>query len=345
MRLFVTLFRYDAQFHRAVLSACMALSVTTAPVRAAPGAPVDLAHSVVPLVIAKVDAGYPYPEIAHRYKDRLQKSLASGQYAGLTGKALAKALNADIQAVHKDVHLGVYSSHDLFVQATAETGGPATPEETAREQAEKHAANFGFTSVDVDAQTGTTYIRSAGPWWADQQSFEMAAGALALASQSRNVIIDVRGNPGGSGLIGRFLASYFFDVGDEKFYLDGFGRTSDQNQQEWTYGFVPGHRMPKASLYILIDKHTGSAAEGFAFAMQKMHRATIVGEPSTGGGIAGSLVPLADDLVVFLPVKMVVAPGSRTGWEGTGVIPDVSASGKDARAVALDLIRSKPAAS
>lgn len=65
----------------------------------------------------------------------------------------------------------------------------------------------------------------------------------------------------------------------------------------------------------------------------------MVGEQSAGAGIAGSLVPLEEDLVIFLPYKMVVAPGTSQGWEGTGVSPDVPTNGKDARSLALDIIK------
>lgn len=41
---------------------------------------------------------------------------------------------------------------------------------------------------------------------------------------------------------------------------------------------------------------------------------------------------------MFVPVKMVVAPGSEVGWEGTGVIPDILVQ-KDPLVVTRELIR------
>jgi len=55
-----------------------------------------------------------------------------------------------------------------------------------------------------------------------------------------------------------------------------------------------------------------------------------VGEASAGAGIAGSYITLKRNLIVCLPFKMVVAPHSQTGWEGTGVIPDSVSKNKDA---------------
>lgn len=320
----------------------LALAMTPA-AGASHDAPSEPAARIVALIAEKVEASYPFPDLGHDYARRLRSALAKGLYRSKAGKDLVLAINADLQAVHKDRHLKVYFNHDLYVQASVEAGAPDTKADKAHQRTERLNANFGFTEVSVDPVDSTTYIKSSGPWWPEQKTFETAAGALALAAQSRNIIIDLRGNPGGAGEVGRFLATYFFDVGDEQFYLNGFGRTSDQNQQEWTYSFVPGRRLTKAKVYILIDKRTGSAAEGFAFAMQRLHRATIVGEASAGAGIAGSFKPLADDMVLFLPVKMVVAPNTMEGWEGTGVTPDLPTEG-DARAFIEQRIHSEVSA-
>ncbi|WP_315898178.1 S41 family peptidase [Chitinophaga pinensis] len=106
-------------------------------------------------------------------------------------------------------------------------------------------------------------------------------------------------------------------------------------------GHIPLYRAKecRTAKYILVNKHTASATEGFAFALQQMHRATIVGDTTAGAGIAGSMIPLKENLVVFMPVKMVAAPGSEEGWEGKGVIPDVAVKGEDARTEAEKLIK------
>ncbi|KQM74837.1 hypothetical protein ASE74_02330 [Pedobacter sp. Leaf216] len=122
---------------------------------------------------------------------------------------------------------------------------------------------------------------------------------MNTAAYSQYVIIDVRANGGGILQMGRFLASYFFAAGDEKFYLNGFYKDRTHDEQEWTYSFVPGRRNVNGKVFILISPNTGSAAEGFAYAMQKMHRATIIGEASAGAGIAGSYIPLKNNLVAF----------------------------------------------
>jgi hypothetical protein len=128
--------------------------------------------------------------------------------------------------------------------------------------------------------------------------------------------------------MGRFLASYFYDPGNEQYYLNGFYKDRKHDEQEWTYAYTPGKHMRDAKVYILVGRGTGSASEGFAYAMQKLKRATLVGDTTAGAGIAGTFVALKSNLVVFTPFKMVVGPNSNVGWEGTGVIPEIE-TGKD----------------
>lgn len=284
-------------------------------------------HQIVNKLSTALTDRYPFPEISSQYQKVLLQNELDGKYDHLTEQQLADSLTANLSHQHKDVHLRVMRNESEYkgllspevASANAESGN-----ELMREQ------NYGFRQVDLDAQSSIAYIDIPGPFYATQESFEMAAAAMNMAALSKYVILDVRANGGGSGEMGRFLASYFFAAGDEKFYLNGFYKDRTQDEQEWTYSYVPGKRNISAKVYILVSPNTGSAAEGFAYAMQQLHRATIVGETSAGAGIAGSYLPLKNNLVVFLPFKMVVAPHSQTGWEGTGVIPDSTTKGKEA---------------
>jgi retinol-binding protein 3 len=272
---------------------------------------------------------YPFPELAGRYADALSAKVKDGSYRGLDDCGLAKRMTADLRTVHKDVHLQIFCDSQLSKALAPHASTSGQP----------RMKDLGFEGVDLDMDTSTVYIRSQGGWQANGDTFAAASHAMGLAAQAKYVIIDVRDNPGGSGEMGRFLASYFFADGDEQYYLYGFEKDRERSQQEWTYAYVPGKRLPEAKVYILVNKNTGSAAEGFAYALQRMKRATIVGQTTAGAGIAGEFKPLPHKMSMFLPVKMVVAPHTTTGWEGVGVVPDVSTAPDGEREAAMALIR------
>jgi hypothetical protein len=284
----------------------------------------DSINNVVTKVAAYLQGHYPFAEIGNEYSAMLHKNMP--QYLSVaTRELLAERINNDLQKIHKDVHLNI--------SIIPENEGVT---KVFRED-DLIANNYGFKTVELDKTTGSAYISIPHGFNCSQEGFEMAGHAMNMAAYSRYVIIDIRGNGGGAGGMGHFLASYFFEPGTEKLYLDAFTRTT-KNIQEFTYGYVPGKRLTHTKLYILIDNNTASASEGFAFAMQKFKKATIVGTTSAGAGIAGMFLEVGDRFEMFLPIKMIVAPGTNEGWEGTGVLPDVDTGKEDALAATKKLI-------
>ncbi|MEO0456712.1 MAG: S41 family peptidase, partial [Cyanobacteria bacterium P01_A01_bin.114] len=67
---------------------------------------------------------------------------------------------------------------------------------------------------------------------------------------------------------------------------------------------------------------TFSAAEEFAYNLQQLKRAVIVGEATAGGANPGQGIRLDDHFWMFLPTGRAINPITGSNWEGTGVIPD-----------------------
>jgi C-terminal processing protease CtpA/Prc len=288
-------------------------------------------HQIFETIAAGLTGNYPIPKIAQKYASFLKAN--EKNYRHLEPGVLAARLTQDLRKVHNDVHLRILEHSPALDAAIS---GMSDGEDIKRN-------GYGFKSVELDNKTSTAYINIPYGFNCTQEGFEMAGHAMNMAAYSKNIIIDLRNNGGGAGGMGHFLASYFFEPGEEIFYLDGYEQKK-RNLQEYTYGYVPGKRLSGAKLFILVNKKTGSASEGFAFAMQNLHKATIVGDTTAGAGIAGGFVDLAAGLFMFLPVKMIVAPGTDVGWEGTGVIPDVVTEDADALERTRELILTEPKA-
>lgn len=294
--------------------------------------------SIVNILCNQLTDHYPFPDISKKYAKMLRDNKKN--YKNMDADALAERLTKDLQDVHKDVHLHIYKEDNASVIS-------AIANMSEEEKLQKN--NYGFKSVELDNKTSTAYISIPYGFNCTQAGFEMAGYAMSMAAYSKYIIIDIRGNGGGAGGMGHFLASYFFEPGQEIFYLDGFEKIK-RNLQEYTYGYVPGKRLTKSKLFILTDGGTASASEGFAFAMQKLKKATIVGSTTAGAGIAVIVTSIGGGLGIFLPVKMLVAPGTQEGWEGIGVIPDIKTEDKDAlsitrKLILQDLLNNLPAAS
>ncbi len=302
------------------LFACALALVSTAPAGAAT-LPAETGQALQRME-SLFSTRYPLPDVAKAYVRMLEQNRAGGRYDGLDTCAFAAKVQSDLMAVHKDRHIFVACGH---------AQGHGTDLVTSFD------GGFGGVELYPDIPAGS--LKSEGPWTLTDATFGRVTAAMSMLAQSDYVIIDLRDNPGGHGEIGDFMQSWFFPVDEPRAIFKGVHVDHSLDTTTGTYPFVPGKRLSDAKLYILVNAHTGSAAEGFAFGLQHIGRATIIGQTTAGAGIAGRVETLSPDLVMFLPDKLIVTMESGETWDGKGVAPDtVTAPGAEL-STALDLIR------
>jgi C-terminal processing protease CtpA/Prc len=155
-----------------------------------------------------------------------------------------------------------------------------------------------------------------------------AAGAMNFLSATDAVIIDLRRNGGGTGDMVNFLATWFFD--HPTALANTIRRAQGTITVDRTLPWVPGPRMTSQELFILTSRGTFSAAEGFAFVLQALKRATIVGEVTKGGGNAGRYTDVVPPFRLFVPNAHPVSAATGASWERVGVKPDIAVDAADA---------------
>ena len=192
--------------------------------------------------------------------------------------------------------------------------------------------------------------------------FDEGAAALARLDSAflvlgplPGLIVDVRGNPGGTlGVALRLgdhlltqpaVVGYFATRGG----LRAFGAT---NLDELNPAVLPRFRgydvadfqselrragavtiesggrvaRPYAGrVVLLIDERCGSTTEAFAAVLQELRRATLVGHRTAGAMLSSVEMPIVGGWVLRLPEADFRTPAGRR-IEGTGVIPDIIAS-------------------
>jgi C-terminal processing protease CtpA/Prc len=93
--------------------------------------------------------------------------------------------------------------------------------------------------------------------------------------------------------------------------------------QYWTAAWLPGTRYADKPVYVLTAERTFSAPESFAYELQQMGRAKIVGEVTGGGAHSGAWFPVDDRFSIFIPLSSYRSASSGGDWEGVGVKPNV----------------------
>jgi C-terminal processing protease CtpA/Prc len=85
---------------------------------------------------------------------------------------------------------------------------------------------------------------------------------------------------------------------------------------------------------VLTSGRTFSGGEDFAYTLQALGRATVVGETTGGGAHPTRGFPISAAVHIGIPFARSVNPVTGTNWQGTGVVPDVPADAERAYDVA-----------
>ena len=290
---------------------------------ASPDAGVDAAtrRAVIEGVAARIQASYVFRDRAVVIARAIRARARRGDYDGLTSaRALADSLTADLQAVGRDRHLRVSYSHDVLPaqpwRRSATTGG----EDSLRARGRR--ANFGFGRPRrLLGDIAYLEILDFGfePQWAE----ETVAEVLSRVADASALIVDIRRNGGGSPRMAAFVTSYL--VGPDSIHLSTLYWRGNRVERVYTRRTVPGRRYgPDRPLYVLTGRATFSAAEGFAYGLQALGRAVIVGDTTGGGAHAGGLHRVTDHFGVWVPGARAVNPITKRNWERVGVRPDVA---------------------
>jgi hypothetical protein len=87
-----------------------------------------------------------------------------------------------------------------------------------------------------------------------------------------------------------------------------------------------------------VSSYTCSAAEEFAYDMQSLHRAVIVGEATQGAAHPMRRVLICNGFSVNVPFARPINPITKTDWESCGVRPDRSVKSAEALNTAIKII-------
>ena len=249
----------------------------------------------------------------------------------LEGKALAEALTKAVQAIEDDGHLNVRFDPD---KASAPF---ATPDELRERLQPMRRMRPGdvperpaqLSSKMLDGNVGYLEILEfERPRIAEPQ----ITAAMQAIEGAKAVIIDLRKCRGGAQPTVDFLASYFFPQ-DNRLLLKS--RMRGMPERESHVIETPTRSFENVPLYILIGEKTFSAGEAFAYIIQQFGRATVVGTRTRGGGRHNMFVEIGGGYTVSVSIGEVEHPKTGTGWQSTGVVPNVKAEDALAEAVKL----------
>lgn len=140
--------------------------------------------------------------------------------------------------------------------------------------------------------------------------------ALQSCADCAGVIIDLRGNPGGIGVMAMGMAGWFIDKPDQ--------RLGTMHMRQAPLKFTVNPRLPtyRGAVAILVDGCSASTSEIFAEGMKDLGRARIFGARTAGAALPSAIDRLPNGDGFQHALADYVSESGKL-LEGAGVIPDV----------------------
>jgi C-terminal processing protease CtpA/Prc len=279
-----------------------------------------LRENILHRTIELISEHYVFPDVARELVERLRAH--TPMYAAVkTDNQFAAVLTHDLFEISKDVHL------TLTVRPKGDRNRELPP------VAESRFLEGGINLIkltrfpSIHALHGETAIHEIDR-------------AFLFAERARGLIIDIRKNLGGDGSTVALATSYLVPLEPKLLAIYRY-RIGMPDKENWTWKQLPhevnGPYRPLADkpVCVLVSKDTFSAAEEFAYNLQQMKRAIIIGERTKGGAHPSKRHLIEGTFLLSLPFAETISPITNGNWERIGIVPNIECSSKEAVKVAL----------
>ena len=256
----------------------------------------------------------------------LSDSLGGMNFKDLKPQDFVEKINLQLQRYSGDKHLRLEYNPEYTHKV--KVGDDVNEDQRGKER----KTNFGFNKIEIlEGNTGLLRLT----YFADPEGLEdLIKSSFNILSNTDQLIVDLRGNSGGSGTMLQKLMSVFLPERSTAILQIKYKANTIQLETD-SVPLTEYHR----PIYLLCDEKTFSAGEGFAMILQNRKRALVIGETTAGAGNISGPYVVNDSFVITIPVGVINDVLTGKGWEGTGVVPDVAVKSSDALAKAIEIIQ------
>lgn len=318
----------------AALISTMAIALTaTARAQQPIAPPVNpvLPHEVIADVRRIIAANYVLADLRPRLDAALAHGLSTGHYDVTDPGELAERINADMQAVAHDKHLGLRYDPAGQSRLALRPAGSGADDAPPAEDEIRQATKFNYGILELKVLPGNVrYIDLTAFFWGGR-SAEAYDNALRFLRDGDAAIIDLRQNGGGSPEAVQYLVSHFLEPNRRivTFYM-GVNKVDHLA----SLASLPAGRLVGKPLYILTSGRTASAAEEFTGHVAGFRLGEVIGENTAGAGFRNEFFPVSGGYVISVSIGRAVLASTGKDWEGVGITPTTKVDAAHALEVA-----------
>jgi C-terminal processing protease CtpA/Prc len=313
-------------------------------------------NEIIDKVIDNLANKYVDPNLGKKTAEIIKQKKEQNAYDSLNQKSkLIRVLIADMHKATNDKHLQLVDPKG-FDQAPPDGSAQTrptiqifNPNATSQSDIKQNKLiqemlkrmNYGLKDAKVlDGNIGYLDIRQFTSPGMDPEVFQAIDKTLKSFQNCSGMILDLRlCSAGGDPEVMMYMASYFLSGDEPELLYELYDRDNKKIKEFGTRPDISGKYQPDVPLYILVSAKTFSAGEMFAYGLQKIGRATIIGETSAGAAHETNTVGIGHGIFMVLPINKLQHVKTKTDWEGTGVIPDIPVKADQALDAAKDIIQ------
>ena len=252
------------------------------------------------LQIGGKDLAGPIETVGGVYKDSTLRDM-------MLSRAMASRLGGDVdEKVRVQFLDGVGKKVDLEISEAPPRGAPAKfgmlPMQYVWIESRRLEGNVGYIAFNM-------FLDPA-------RLMPVFEDAIKSFRECDGIIIDIRGNPGGIGIMAMGMAGWFIEQQGR--------RLGTMLMRQTPLNFVVNPRLPtfRKPLAILVDGASASTSEIFAGGMQDLKRARIFGTRTAGAALPSFIEKLPNGDGFQCATANYISEGGKP-LEGIGVTPDV----------------------
>jgi hypothetical protein len=300
---------------------------------------------IIDNVVDQLASRYVDPNLGQKAAQTITQKKEKQAYETFDTKAsLMKALVADMHDATGDKQLQLKNQSEADSDWIPPALTIQTPSGTKLDDKLKkmilQMINYGLPAQVQEGNIGCLVILEFYSPEIAPEVYQVIDKTMQSFQECTAMILDLRQCVrGGDPEVMMYLAGYFFDGEESQPLYVSFDRENQKVAEFRTRTDITGKRMPNVPVYILVGSETFSTGEMFAYGLQKLSRAQIIGETSVGAAHITDTVDVGHGIMMVLPVNRLSHVKTKTNWEGTGVVPDISVKADDALAKTKEVIQ------
>ncbi len=301
---------------------------------------------IIDNVVDQLANRYVDPNLGQKAAQTIKQKKEKQAYDVLDTKAsLMKVLNEDMHAATGDKQLQLNNKSKTGFEwihpvITFKIPDGTKPDDPKFKKSILQMINYGFPAQVQESKIGYLCVLEFYSTEIAPEVYQVIDKAMQSFQECTAMILDLRHcSRGGDPEVMKYLAGYFLGGEQSQPLYMSFDRENQKIAEFRTRTDITGKLMPNIPIYILVGSETFSTGEMFAYGLQKIGRAKIVGETSAGASYVTDKIDIGHDTTMVLPVNRLAHVKTETNWQGTGVIPDVTVKADQALDVAKDIIQ------